>query len=97
MCLPPHLKTKALKKRPRALLRQVTVRLAILHLLPCSCPHLSQILDVQNVMVVVSRWYGGILLGPDRFKHICNCARAILVQGGYVDLAVSNSFSLVLP
>ncbi|KAM6962789.1 protein IMPACT-B-like isoform 2-T2 [Aplochiton taeniatus] len=45
--------------------------------------HLLQILDVQNVVVVVSRWYGGILLGPDRFKHINNCARNILVQEGY--------------
>ncbi|XP_046905364.1 protein IMPACT isoform X2 [Hypomesus transpacificus] len=42
--------------------------------------HLLQILDVCNVMVVVSRWYGGILLGSDRFKHINNCARNILVQ-----------------
>uniref|UniRef100_A0A3B3TCM4 Impact RWD domain protein n=1 Tax=Paramormyrops kingsleyae TaxID=1676925 RepID=A0A3B3TCM4_9TELE len=66
--------------------------LATFHLLPCSHPHLSQILDVRNVMVVVSRWYGGILLGPDRFKHICNCARAILVQEGHVDPAVSNCF-----
>uniref|UniRef100_A0A3Q1FQ54 Impact N-terminal domain-containing protein n=1 Tax=Acanthochromis polyacanthus TaxID=80966 RepID=A0A3Q1FQ54_9TELE len=41
------------------------------------------ILDVRNVMVVVSRWYGGILLGPDRFKHINNCARNILVEEGY--------------
>uniref|UniRef100_A0A8C9YC37 Impact RWD domain protein n=1 Tax=Sander lucioperca TaxID=283035 RepID=A0A8C9YC37_SANLU len=41
------------------------------------------ILDVSNVMVVVSRWYGGILLGPDRFKHINNCARNILVEQGY--------------
>ncbi|AWP11244.1 putative protein IMPACT isoform 3 [Scophthalmus maximus] len=45
--------------------------------------HLLQILDVRNVMVVVSRWYGGILLGPDRFKHINNCARNILVDEGY--------------
>ncbi|XP_076009131.1 protein IMPACT isoform X2 [Genypterus blacodes] len=45
--------------------------------------HLLQILDVRNVMVVVSRWYGGILLGPDRFKHINNCARTVLVQEGY--------------
>ncbi|XP_017284217.1 protein IMPACT [Kryptolebias marmoratus] len=44
--------------------------------------HLLQILDVRNVMVVVSRWYGGILLGPDRFKHINNCARNILVEEG---------------
>ncbi|KAJ8333587.1 hypothetical protein SKAU_G00415950 [Synaphobranchus kaupii] len=47
--------------------------------------HLLQILDVRNVMVVVSRWYGGILLGPDRFKHINNCARSILVQESYTD------------
>uniref|UniRef100_A0A673FRJ4 RWD domain-containing protein n=1 Tax=Sinocyclocheilus rhinocerous TaxID=307959 RepID=A0A673FRJ4_9TELE len=43
------------------------------------------ILDVRNVLVVVSRWYGGILLGPDRFKHINNCARNILIQEGYTD------------
>ncbi|XP_073487594.1 protein IMPACT isoform X2 [Aquarana catesbeiana] len=45
--------------------------------------HLMQILDVKDVMVVVSRWYGGILLGPDRFKHINNCARNILVEHNY--------------
>nr|XP_046247506.1 protein IMPACT isoform X1 [Scatophagus argus]XP_046247508.1 protein IMPACT isoform X1 [Scatophagus argus] len=54
----------------------------LLHLLQCVCLS-SQILDVRNVMVVVSRWYGGILLGPDRFKHINNCARNILVEEGY--------------
>lgn len=47
--------------------------------------HLLQILDVRNVLVVVSRWYGGILLGPDRFKHINNCARNVLVQEGLTD------------
>ncbi|XP_078024629.1 protein IMPACT isoform X3 [Epinephelus lanceolatus] len=51
------------------------------HLAPVVTPR--QILDVRNVMVVVSRWYGGILLGPDRFKHINNCARNILVEEGY--------------
>ncbi|XP_072425802.1 protein IMPACT isoform X2 [Chiloscyllium punctatum] len=50
--------------------------------------HLLQILDARNVLVVVSRWYGGILLGPDRFKHINNCARNILVDEGYAELAV---------
>ncbi|XP_010895250.1 protein IMPACT isoform X2 [Esox lucius] len=45
--------------------------------------HLLQILDVRNVLVVVSRWYGGIQLGPDRFKHINNSARNVLVQEGY--------------
>ncbi|XP_071343031.1 protein IMPACT isoform X4 [Trachinotus anak] len=51
------------------------------HLAPVVTPR--QILDVRNVVVVVSRWYGGILLGPDRFKHINNCARNILVEEGY--------------
>uniref|UniRef100_A0A8C5T660 Impact RWD domain protein n=1 Tax=Malurus cyaneus samueli TaxID=2593467 RepID=A0A8C5T660_9PASS len=46
--------------------------------------HLMQILNVHNVLVVVSRWYGGILLGPDRFKHINNCARNVLVEYDYV-------------
>lgn len=40
--------------------------------------HLLQILNVENYLIVVSRWYGGIHLGPDRFKHINNCARSLL-------------------
>lgn len=47
--------------------------------------HLMEILNVRNVLVVVSRWYGGILLGPDRFKHINNCARNILVEKSYTN------------
>ncbi|KAJ3663825.1 hypothetical protein Zmor_008047 [Zophobas morio] len=46
--------------------------------------HLLQIRDLTNVMVVVSRWYGGIHLGPDRFKHINNAARQVLLQGGFL-------------
>ncbi|XP_076470114.1 protein IMPACT-like [Babylonia areolata] len=46
--------------------------------------HLLQIVNAENVVVVVSRWYGGILLGPDRFKHISNCTRSILEQHGYL-------------
>ncbi|KAL8590639.1 hypothetical protein ACOMHN_011075 [Nucella lapillus] len=46
--------------------------------------HLLQITNAENVMVVVSRWYGGIHLGPDRFKHINNCTRLILEQQGYL-------------
>ena len=34
--------------------------------------------------VVVSRWFGGVHLGPDRFKDINNVARALLLQEGYV-------------
>ncbi|CAG8767611.1 18612_t:CDS:2, partial [Racocetra fulgida] len=46
--------------------------------------HLLQILDVKNVIVIVSRWYGGIKLGPDRFKDINNCARDLLDKYGYI-------------
>lgn len=60
---------------------------------PCVCLS-SQILDVRNAVVVVSRWYGGILLGPDRFKHINNCARNILVEEGYAASAVRRSLGL---
>ena len=40
--------------------------------------HLLEILDVTDRLVVVSRWYGGIKLGPDRFKLINNAARNVL-------------------
>ncbi|XP_050016630.1 protein IMPACT isoform X1 [Alexandromys fortis] len=56
--------------------------------------HLMEILNVKNVMVVVSRWYGGILLGPDRFKHINNCARNILVEKNFTSSAEESSKSL---
>ncbi|CAG8514255.1 9717_t:CDS:2, partial [Dentiscutata heterogama] len=46
--------------------------------------HLLQILDAKNVIVIVSRWYGGIKLGPDRFKDINNCARDLLDKYGYM-------------
>ncbi|XP_057671882.1 protein IMPACT homolog [Diorhabda carinulata] len=45
---------------------------------------LLQTLKLNNVMVVVSRWYGGIQLGPDRFRHINNAARQALVEAGFV-------------
>uniref|UniRef100_A0A8C0B1C8 Impact RWD domain protein n=1 Tax=Buteo japonicus TaxID=224669 RepID=A0A8C0B1C8_9AVES len=53
--------------------------------------HLMQILNVHNVLVVVSRWYGGILLGPDRFKHINNCARNVLVEYNYIPSVEESS------
>ncbi|KNC76740.1 hypothetical protein SARC_10778 [Sphaeroforma arctica JP610] len=46
--------------------------------------HLLDMQGVKDVLVVVSRWFGGILLGPDRFKHINNVARVALVDQGYV-------------
>lgn len=44
-----------------------------------------QIMDVWNVMVVVSRWFGGTHLGPDRFKHINAATRDVLLKGGFYD------------
>jgi hypothetical protein len=43
---------------------------------------LLQLSKVENVLVVVSRWFGGIHLGPSRFKHIASVARDGLVQAG---------------
>lgn len=46
--------------------------------------HLLVILDVKDVLIVVSRWFGGIQLGADRFKHINNVARDILEKHNLV-------------
>uniref|UniRef100_A0A915D993 Impact N-terminal domain-containing protein n=1 Tax=Ditylenchus dipsaci TaxID=166011 RepID=A0A915D993_9BILA len=46
-------------------------------------PKLLKILSmmkVKNLIVIVTRWYGGKHLGPDRFRHICNLARAVIVE-----------------
>jgi putative IMPACT (imprinted ancient) family translation regulator len=39
--------------------------------------------NVVNVAVLVTRWYGGVQIGPDRFKHICQCAFEALKARGY--------------
>ena len=41
---------------------------------------LLELCKCKNVVVVVSRWYGGVQLGPDRFKHINNVARNLLLK-----------------
>jgi len=46
--------------------------------------HLLEILETVNTLVVVSRWYGGTHLGPDRFKHINNAARQVLETAGVI-------------
>lgn len=46
--------------------------------------HLMQLMDVWNVVVVVTRWYGGVKLGADRFRCINSVAREALVSGGFV-------------
>ncbi|TFL05978.1 ribosomal protein S5 domain 2-type protein [Pterulicium gracile] len=47
--------------------------------------HLLQILEVENVLVIVTRYFGGIHLGPDRFKHISQAARNALELGGFLE------------
>ncbi|XP_071813062.1 protein IMPACT-like isoform X1 [Apostichopus japonicus] len=47
--------------------------------------HLLQIVDARNVVVIVSRWFGGILLHLDRFKHISNAARNMLELTGFIE------------
>jgi hypothetical protein len=45
-----------------------------------------ELMAADDVLVVVSRWYGGIQLGPDRFRHINNAARKLIeAQAWYAD------------
>lgn len=46
--------------------------------------HLLEMMKAKNVVVVVSRWYGGRKLGPDRFRHICNVAKNALIDGKFI-------------
>ncbi|KAL2157554.1 hypothetical protein VTH06DRAFT_5931 [Thermothelomyces fergusii] len=46
--------------------------------------HLMQLMDLWDTMVVVSRWYGGIKLGPRRFALINQTARDAFVRAGLV-------------
>lgn len=63
--------------------------------------HFLQDSNVRNVLVVVSRWYGGILLGPARFMYITDAARGVLEQGGYLQqpraLALTNTAADLAP
>lgn len=42
-----------------------------------------RLMGSNNVIVVVSRWFGGVKLGPSRFKFICNTARDLLEEHGF--------------
>ena len=52
--------------------------------------HLLQVMDVWNVMVVVTRWYGGVHLGPDRFRIMGAVAREAVVRAGFVGAGASG-------
>jgi len=45
---------------------------------------LLEITDSKNVLVVVSRWFGGVLLGSRRFKYIASVAREALEEAGFI-------------
>lgn len=51
---------------------------------------LLEFMAVNNVLVVVSRWYGGILLGSDRFKHIVATARDAIERAGLLASSTTN-------
>ncbi|KAF4120536.1 hypothetical protein GMORB2_2974 [Geosmithia morbida] len=46
--------------------------------------HLMQLMDLWDAMVVVTRWYGGVKLGPRRFAIINAAARDAFVRAGMV-------------
>ena len=48
---------------------------------------LLELTAAQDVLVVVSRWFGGVLLGPARFKYIASTARQLLEETGHVGKA----------
>lgn len=52
--------------------------------------HLMQLMDVWDVLVVVTRWYGGVLLGPDRFRIINNVGKDALIKAGFQKEASST-------
>jgi putative IMPACT (imprinted ancient) family translation regulator len=43
---------------------------------------LLEMMQVRNAVVVVTRWFGGVLLGPSRFKLINNAARQVILAAG---------------
>lgn len=44
----------------------------------------TETVELVALVQVVSRWYGGVKLGPDRFKLINNTARTLLEATGYI-------------
>lgn len=59
--------------------------------------HLARLLDLSgcdDVVVVVSRWYGGVKLGSDRWKRISDVAKEALTRGGFVNRNESGSTSV---
>jgi putative IMPACT (imprinted ancient) family translation regulator len=53
--------------------------------------YLLEMRQDDGVLVVVSRWYGGVHLGPKRFAHIVNVARELLVQNTTANAGSSST------
>jgi hypothetical protein len=53
--------------------------------------HLLELMGVWNAMVVVTRWYGGVHLGPDRFRLINQAARDAMVKGDFASEVAKES------
>ena len=47
--------------------------------------------DVRGVCIVVTRWFGGIHLGPSRFAIINNAARQMLVQQDLISAGATKA------
>jgi hypothetical protein len=45
---------------------------------------LLEMSNTMNAIVVVSRWFGGVKLGPSRFKYIASTAREALDEAGFI-------------
>jgi hypothetical protein len=45
----------------------------------------------KTLFMVFCRWYGGVQLGPDRFKHINNVARQLLEDHGFITQGSNSS------
>ncbi|GAA5847803.1 hypothetical protein JCM9279_006641 [Rhodotorula babjevae] len=41
-------------------------------------------LDVHDVLLVVTRWYGGVSMGPDRFRVVNTVGKDALALGGFL-------------
>jgi hypothetical protein len=54
-----------------------------------------QQMNFDNIVVVVSRWFGGIKLGPVRFKHVNNVARTLLTEQSRLNIESSHPGSPV--
>jgi hypothetical protein len=53
--------------------------------------HLLELMGAWNAMVVVTRWYGGVHLGPDRFRLINQAARDAMVRGDFTSEVAKES------